>query len=197
VTVAPGDKEDGVGLISAPEPGQRKLTVKPVAGIFPLRRSSLAQFRNHAQPFYEKPLWLALMPFPAILCLLCFFLERHWSRIGGDVALQRSLKASRAASKRLKAARNLQGADFYQAVSEALTGFVADRLNLPPASVDARSAPQLLTQQQVAQDDVSALVSLLEQCDLGRFGGDASAADREGLLSGAKDLLASLGRSLK
>jgi hypothetical protein len=197
VTVTPGDKDDGVGLISAPEPGQRKLTVKPVAGIFPLRRPSLAQFRNYSAPFYDKPLWLALMPFPALLCVLCFFLERHWSRIGGDVALQRSLKASSAASQRLKAARSLQGTEFYQAVSEALTGFVADKCNLPPASVDARSAPELLTQQEVTQDDVSALVSLLEQCDLGRFGGDASAADREGLLSRAKDLLASLGRSLR
>jgi len=197
ITVLPEERDLSAVSVTSPVPGQRKLKVRPVAGIFPLRRPALDEFRNHAEPFYEKPLWLAMLPLPALLCVVCFLVERRLSRVGSDAALQRSLKASSAAAGRLNAARAAEGVEFHQAIADALTGFLADKCDLPPASVDAASAPPLLADRGVAGDLVDGLVSQLEACDVARFGGDASATDREAVLAKSKDLIASLNKSLR
>jgi len=197
IAVSPEERDASAVAVTSPVPGQRKLKIRPVAGIFPLRRPTLDEFRNHAEPFYRKPLWLAMLPLPALLCVVCFVVERRLSRVGSDAALQRSLKASGAAAERLKLAGKAGGSDLYQAISDALTGFIADKCNLPPASVDVASSPRLLAERGVAGEEVDELVALLEACDVARFGGDASAADREAILAKARGLLASLNKSLK
>lgn len=197
ITVSPDVTGDTVGLITAPEQGQRKLAVRPAAGVFPLRKPALSEFRNQARPFYGDVVLLLFLPFPALICVVCYFVQRRMSRIGSDVGLQRSVRATKVALEKLKVARGLQGPDFYQGIAAALTGFIADKCNRPPASVDVPTAPAILRERGVPEDAIRSLLATLEKCDLGRFGGSASDEDRDALLTTAEEILSVLTGNLR
>ncbi|MBI2192400.1 MAG: protein BatD [Planctomycetes bacterium] len=197
IEVAPSLSDGTVGLVTAPEPGQKKMDVRPAAGVFPLRKPSLTQFRDRSLPWYLRPgLWL-LLPLPAFLCLACALFERRRSRLRSDPGLQRSQKALRHARQRLEEARRTEGSEAYQKVSEALTGYLADKFNLSPAGVDVGNASQLILPKGVGDEPIVELVSCLNLCDQGRFGGDASKAAREQVIQQAEKVLTSLARTLE
>ncbi|MDP7254889.1 MAG: BatD family protein [Planctomycetota bacterium] len=196
IEVTPGDENIGIGLVSSPEPGQRKMSVKPVAAmISPLRRSPISEFRNHASPYYRNPLHLVWLPLPLLLCLAAGVFQKRRLDRSGDSVLQRKLKASSNAMDRLLAAETLNGAESFQKVSEALQGFVSDRLDLPPASVDAQSASDILNGQ-ADEAEIAELVSILEECDSARFGGLSDEAG-DAMVAHSKELISRLEREMK
>lgn len=196
IEVSPESRDHSVGLVSAPEPGQRKLTIKPATGLFPLRKPSLSQFRNQASPFYLSPLFLAFLPFPALLCLVCYLFQNRRERLGNDVAFQRSQQALKKARQCLEAARAAQGPASYQKYAEALTGFVADKCNLPAAAVDSRSARIILSEKAVPKIVIDEFLAFLETCDQGRFGGSTPKSPPAEVLTRAEAILGFLKKNL-
>jgi hypothetical protein len=114
----------------------------------------------------------------------------------GDSALQRKLKAKAQAEDRLQEASELADAESYQKISEALQGYVADKLDMPPASVDARSVPDILNGN-ADTEEVEELASLLSECDSARFGGAGGEQGRGEMVSRSMELLVRLERGMK
>ncbi|MDA1139679.1 MAG: BatD family protein [Planctomycetota bacterium] len=197
VEVKPGEQNLGVGLVSSPEPGQRKMSVKPVAAmISPLRRSPISEFRNHASPYYRNPIHLFWLPLPLVLCLAVGMLQKRRMDRSGDSALQRKLKAKAQAEDRLNVAAGLAGAKACQKISEALQCYVADKFGLPPASVDARSAAEILDGNAGAEE-ILEFTSLLSECDSARFGGAGGEQEKGEMVSRSLELLSRFDRGLK
>ena len=198
VEVLPETKHRGnIGLVTGPEPGQRRLIVKPAAGVFPLRKPSLADFRNRSILFFNTPVFLVLLPVPALLCGISLLIQRRRDLLGSDVRLQRSQQAMKAARQRLQSAKSAAGDVYHEKVASALKGFIADKLNLPSASVDAQSANSILAGARVAESTVEDVVACLEECDQGRFAGDGSSGDRGELLERVNGLLNDLAKAMK
>jgi len=118
---------------------------------------------------------------------------------GGDVALRRRQSATstarrrmRQASAELKAARYREGADHVQS---ALTGLVADMLDLPEAGLTPRDVERKLQDHGVEADLAGRVHAVLETCDAARYG--ASDATVDNLAHEAEALLQPLSRQLK
>ena len=91
--------------------------------------------------------------------------------------------AARRATRLVRLASALPPREAAAEIASATCGFLADKLDVPPATVSAGSAPGLLEEHGVPSDDAARMSSLLDACDALRFGpaaeGDASAlADR-------------------
>ena len=116
--------------------------------------------------------WLILiLPMVAALGALGFRL--HENRLQGDPAYARRRKAGRVAHARLSEARRLATGEapreFYAEVSQALRGFVADKMNVAEAGMQRRDAQEGLRKEGVSDEVTQELLDCLDHCDLQRF----------------------------
>jgi len=97
---------------------------------------------------------------------------------------QRRRRAAREARVRLAGAH---GGDVAGAIQAALTRFVADRLDQPPARFTGQEALELLRGRPVAAETLDRLARLFEQCEAAAYAG--ADRDSEALLAAARDCL--------
>ncbi|MDH3223758.1 MAG: BatD family protein [Gemmatimonadota bacterium] len=148
----------------------------------------------------EGPLFWTILLLPMMAALLALGLRGHLERLEGDVAYARNRRASKAAKRRLAGARALSDSDarsFYAEVSKALTGFIADKLNLSEAGLVREQLREIHQQRGLSEDVLDEVLSLLDECDRQRFapaGGRAS--DPKEVLARARRLMAELDRGL-
>ena len=112
----------------------------------------------------------------------------------GDVAYARDKRARRAARKRLSEARIYleRGTEkkFYPAVSRALTGFLADKLNLAEAGMISQEVKQAMRERGISEESIGKYFHCLQTCDLNQFATANSAKDEmRDLLEGAQKSL--------
>ena len=136
--------------------------------------------------------WAFTGALPA-LYLLCFTVIRYRDRLRGDQAFARRRSARRTALSRIARAAHADGSDSAAAVSAALTGYVADRCNLPPGGVTRADAVHQLRLRNVQDNTINRFDALLSRCENARYaGGDHVAADD--LTAGAKRCIDQLER---
>jgi len=117
-----------------------------------------------------------------------------------DVLGNRVRKASKEATKRLAAARKKQQEQdsngFYEAVFQALYGFLSDKLNLPVAEMTKESIAATLTEKGVDAATTQQLIDTLNLCEMARFApiSDVSQAD---VLQRAENSIQQLEKQLK
>ncbi len=136
--------------------------------------------------------WACTGAAPAIY-LLCFALVRYRDRVRGDQGFARRRSARRTALSRIAQAARDNGSNTAAAVSAALTGYVADRCNLPPGGVTRADAVRQLRSRAVPAEVVDQVDALLSHCESAQYagGGDGAAGD---LVTGAKKCIEQLER---
>ncbi len=120
--------------------------------------------------------WGVVLGMPLIY-VACFLIVRHRRRLDGDRGFARRRVARRTALAHIA---NLNGADATSAastVSAAVTGYVADRCNLPPGGLTRVDAVSRLRHQHVAEDLVSRVDGLLAECENAQYAGGRASAD--------------------
>jgi hypothetical protein len=151
----------------------------------------------------QGPLWLdlrfwLLQLVPAIGFAVVFLVARHRERVEVDLGYARDRRAAREARKRLKAAREHLGRGdartFYGDVSQALVGYVGDRLNVPTPSLTADELRLKLGGRGVNEAVIDDLIRCLERCDHGRFAAGGAGGERE-VLATAESLMQALPRA--
>jgi hypothetical protein len=105
------------------------------------------------------------------------------ARSGRDRATQRRRAALREAERRIQAAaaRKLPPGEFHGELQAALAGYLADRLDEPPARFLGRAAIDFLQERGVDEELVQRCAELLQRCEqaayAGGSGGDSSLAE--------------------
>ena len=111
-------------------------------------------------------------------------LRRHRDRLLGDIAWARGRRAGKVARKRLSEARALvgegDGKTFYTEVARALTGFLADTLNVAEAGLMTEDARSELTRRGVEEAATAEYFACLEHCDRQRFAPSGGGAEECG-----------------
>jgi hypothetical protein len=111
---------------------------------------------------------------PGVFALACVATLYTQSR---SPAQRRRQKALRRAQRRLAQAGRLDARTAAVEISAALSGYLADRLDEPPARLIGRAAVDTLAEHHVAAETCTRWAALLEQCELASFGGtDANTA---------------------
>ena len=110
---------------------------------------------------------------PALLSVVCFVIFRKKVKENSDIALQRTKKANKVATKRLKNAASLlrsnQKEAFYEELHKALWGYISDKLNIPFSDLTKESISSGLETFGVGEELISEFVDILNTCEYARF----------------------------
>ena len=115
-------------------------------------------------------LWFVV---PAVAFGVLLFVYRRELKLRADVAGLRNRKASKVASRRLKAAaaalREKNEAEFYESVHKAMLGYVADKLSMPLSEMTGDSIREELSKRQVDDVLVTCCSEVLSTCEFARY----------------------------
>jgi hypothetical protein len=132
-----------------------------------------ASFRQAGSLPITRPTYIALHVVPALAVLAATWTRRRRERLRSDPRYARSVRARKAAERRLRVAANaLEREDpalVYSELSSALRGYVADRLHLAAANLDEGTVRGGLERLEVPAEEADDLFDLLEACDSARF----------------------------
>jgi len=151
------------------------------------------------RPLYSWwPFWL-IQALPLVLIVGSALNKRHRERLATDIGYARLRRAGKEAIRRLqasgKACQAGKTADFHAGVANALTGYLADRVNVSAAGMTREGIEAALEALGARNEDRKAFVEILRECDFARFSPSGTDADgMRGLLARARDLIRSLER---
>ncbi len=132
-----------------------------------------APFQEIGARNYTRPWFMALLILPVLGLAAAFFYQKQQEKLTTNVAYARSRKATKAALRRLQAAKKLLGSgdskQFYAEVQKAMTGFLGNKLNVAEAGLVTDEIEQLLRSKEVAPEVIAAYVGCLHACDFQRF----------------------------
>jgi hypothetical protein len=138
-------------------------------------------FSGMPQPFWGTALFwiLSLVPFLAIGAVY-YRKNKIDHRLATPISVIKQQQAGSEASKRLqKAKKLLQTKDakgFYNEISKALLGFVADKYNVPTVELTKTNVKQLLIKQELESNNIDTLLQILQTCEMALFAGMSNEA---------------------
>ena len=166
-------------------------------------KTESASLRNQARRFHRSALFILLTLFPFLYSAVFLVFRRHTERLKTDVEYARQKKAKKQAAKLLtKAHGHIKAAkadEFYAALHKSLTGFIADKLNIPAAALSGGDVgKQLQARMPQGETLIREVTQLLQECEMHRFASvSETEADRSAKYAKAEGLLTRLARELK
>lgn len=110
---------------------------------------------------------------PVLLFLILFYVYRKQAAQNANIALVRTKKASKVASKRLKTAANYLKENkselFYDEILKAVWGYLSDKLNIPVSNLTKDNVEANLTQYGAAENLINDFRSILDTAEFARF----------------------------
>ncbi|MHC1708014.1 MAG: BatD family protein [Bacteroidales bacterium] len=123
--------------------------------------------------FYNTWLFWVLMAVPPLLFSAVLIIWRRRIRLMSDKKLLKSRRATKVAASRLKKAGDhlKKGEEeiFYVEISQALWGYLSDKLSIPRAQLSVEEARSALTGQQIDHDLIQQYIQTIESCEFARF----------------------------
>jgi len=130
-------------------------------------------FSNPNDNFYGSWKFYGLLLLAPILFLLTFIFRNKIRAANSDLALVKSRKANKLASKLLiSAEKSLIQNDkkaFYENVSKALFGYIGNKLNIPISELNQNNIKEKLSTIHVSETTINELIETLDLCDMARF----------------------------
>jgi len=148
--------------------------------ILPLQ--STTRLRTRGRGFFGSFLFWSMLLLPILLFVGAIGYRQILIRRGDiDPNLLRQQSAGKVAQERLSTAKTLMNAnksrDFYDEISQALWGYVGDKLAIPLSELTKENVREKLVTQQVAEADTERFVALLNTCEMALFAGMDNTAD--------------------
>lgn len=116
--------------------------------------------------------WMAYI-IPLILFFVVLAIGHQKLKDNANIAKSRGKRANKVAKKRLKVAYKLlvqkNQSEFYDEVMRALWGYIADKLNIPLASLNKETVNAQLGEKQVKQDLIDEFIKTLNECEFARY----------------------------
>ncbi|WP_169833694.1 BatD family protein [Caldithrix abyssi] len=156
-----------------------------------------SQFQPVGYKIYRSFKFWGLIGFGFIFLIVFVLVNDYQARISGDERLVRSRKAGRMAAKQLSKARDLLKSgeydQFYRAVSNALQGFVRDKLNIDLSDFSTPTVRKHLNERKIDPAVVDEYIAVLEEADFRQFANiPDSPEERQKFYDRAKKVLTSL-----
>ena len=119
------------------------------------------------------PAYLAVNGTPLVILAVTVLLRRRREKLLGNVGYARSRSAAKMAKKRLARARSLadsdNAGDFYAEIYQALTSYVADKLNISPHGLTTESIQQVLRDNNADERLITDTADIIGSCEFARF----------------------------
>lgn len=116
--------------------------------------------------------WLCYIV-PGLLFIVFFIVYRKQAAQNANIALMRTKKANKVATKRLKLAKKYLAENkrepYYEEISRAVWGYLGDKLNMPAADLTRDNVEAKLSSIGVGQELTSQFISILDTAEFARF----------------------------
>ena len=107
---------------------------------------------------------------PPLLFAAIWLIQRRRHRLRTDISFARRRAARRTAMDRIKiAAKSKQDAEQAAAIEAAMTGYIADRCNLPLGGLTRAEVTERLSERRVSGEMIKEVDQFLEQCETMRY----------------------------
>lgn len=168
LTVRPGVPEGPPAV-----PGNQQQAVTLVGRDIRHIKAAPPVLRDQGQHLYQNGLFLSSWALSPLLVIGAVLYQRQRQRLRQDVRYARLRRAHKMARQRLARAKKLmKGQDskaFYGEVARAITGYLADKMNVPAAGLRLEEMTRELERWGADQQTVDRLNRCWAECDLGRF----------------------------
>lgn len=168
--VSPGDG-DASGPVSYDGSNFNRSEVTTINQDIRYIKTVPGNFNGQRLSFFGSPVYWSLAGAPLLIVLALGFARRRREQEASDAAGTREKKAARVARKYLAAARAAQGGDreaFNEAVSQALLGYLGDKLRIPLSEFSSDKLRSTLTGR-LEDHDRDEVLALVEACQASRF----------------------------
>ncbi|EQB64194.1 MAG: hypothetical protein RBG1_1C00001G1773 [candidate division Zixibacteria bacterium RBG-1] len=122
---------------------------------------------------YKKPWFIALQLLPLLALGFTWRYRNHLEKLQTDVSYVRNKRAAKLAQKRLEASNRLlaenNGKEFHAEIAKAISGYLGDKLNLPPASLSKEDIQRELILKKFDEQQINQVIEILNSCDFARF----------------------------
>jgi hypothetical protein len=192
LTVKPGVPESPPAA-----PGNQQQAVTLVGRDIRHIKAAPPILRDQGQHLYQNGLFLSSWVLPPLLVIGAMLYQRQRQRLRQDVRYARLRRAHKMARQRLARAKKLMKSQdskaFYREVARAITGYLADKMNVPAAGLRLEEMTKELERREADQQTVDKLNHCWEECDLGRFAPVAGTPEAMvNLLAEAEEFIVSL-----
>ena len=163
---------------------------------------NLTNFSDQGAFLYKSPGLFAIFFTPIVAVFVSLFTQRYRRKLKTNVSYARNKRAQAVARKRLidmkNVIENVSSEECYSNLSNAITEYVADKLNTTAASVSANSVAKILETRNVQKENINKLVEILDLCDYGRFAKDADTKKKIiDTINSTEELIKSLENQIK
>lgn len=129
--------------------------------------------------FFASNGYFAIIILMTIIFIAVLIINKKINKFNSNKVLVKNRKATKIAKKRFKNAHNHLVTNnqnrFYEEFSQAVWGYISDKLNIPLSQLSMDSVREIMTNRNVPEDIVNEFVDLLNTCEFARFApGDAN-----------------------
>lgn len=135
----------------------------------------VGKMKLHKEPrfIYGSPVYILCFIIPALLFIVFVIIYRKKARENADIALRKTRKANKVASRRLKQAGKYLKANekeqFYDEVSKAIWGYLSDKLNLPFSALTRDNIETEMEKYGAKPELIHEFMDILNTCEFARY----------------------------
>lgn len=129
--------------------------------------------------FFMSPLYIAIIIIMVLAFVITLVVYKRINKFNKNQVLVKNKQATKIAKKRLNNAHtyliNNNQNSFYEEFSQALWGYISDKLNISRSQLSMESVKEIMLSKEVPEDIVNEFIDLLNNCEFARFApGDPS-----------------------
>lgn len=132
-----------------------------------------SQLRSDEAPLYGTWLYWLWFILPSAVFIALLYIYRRNVKLRADVVRQRTRKANKVATRRLKSAAGAlamkQENEFYEQLHKAMMGYVADKLNIPLSELTGDSIREELAKREVDDETIRRCSEVISTCEFARY----------------------------
>ncbi|MCF8364903.1 MAG: BatD family protein [Bacteroidales bacterium] len=159
------------------------------------------QLRNTGAFFFKSDLFFILLVLPFFIAALILIIWRRTVKQRSDIVKMKTKKATKISRKRLKLAnkylKESRENEFYIEISQALWGYLSDKLIIPKAELSMDNVKEILTRKNVNQNIIGQFIETLNNTEYARFAPGNKSENMGKIYHEALDIITKIERELK
>ncbi len=129
--------------------------------------------------FFLSPLYIVIIIIMVVTFVITLVVYKRINKFNKNQVLVKNKQATKIAKKRLNNAHtyliNNNQNSFYEEFSQALWGYISDKLNISRSQLSMESVKEIMLSKEVSEEIVNEFIDLLNNCEFARFApGDPS-----------------------
>ena len=133
----------------------------------------IGKLQKNGTLLFGSPLYILIIILMVVIFATGLVLYKRINKFNQNQVLVRNKKATKIAKKRLQNAFNYlkikDSAHFYEELSQALWGYISDKLNISRSQLSMDTVKEMMTGKNVSEDIINQFIELLNNCEFARF----------------------------